>query len=169
MALITNNKLKKEIEKYNKRFLKFYLAKNKYKLKKYKYKEVLYTLPYLAFVINRVYVDDHKSLYDLLNNGQITDTFYNFYFLESTQHAFYDLQHAEFNIEEYKNNVLKLFCGFSEKLAEMLCSEFEKVQHGIQKSILSDLICLLMSYFYTYEIIGDFGPNMNKMLQDEAE
>ena len=169
MALITNNKIKQEIKKFNNKFLKFYLDKNKYHLKKYKYREVLYTLPYLAFVINRVYTEDDKSIFELFNTCQITNEFYDFYFLETTQHALYDLHHNEFKIEDFKNGVFKLFNSFSEKLATKFYTEFESIRNQVKKSILANLICLLMSYFYTDDIIGNFGPDINKLISDEKE
>ena len=169
MALITNSMLKEEIKKFNRKFLKSYLSNNNYRLKKYKYQEVLYTLPYLAFVFNRSYMKDAKEVYKLFSVSHITDVFYDFYFLETTQHTLYDLDNNEFKIEEFKKSIFKLFSDFSEKLADMLHQEIEAIRNNIKKSTLTNLICLLMSYFYTDDIIGNFGPDINKLTANEQE
>ena len=169
MALITNNKLKEEIKKFNKKFLNYYLERNKYNIKKYKYREVANTLPYLAFVINRVYKVGDKSIVEIFNTTQITDTFYNFFFSETTQREFNDIAKREFKTDDFKNSLLNLFNDISKKISDLLFKELDVISSTIDKSVLTNMICLTMSYFYTDDIIGDFGPDIDALLSDEIE
>ena len=170
MALITNNKLKNQIiKKYHKKLLKFYFKEHKHKLRKYKYKEVLYTLPYLGFVIHYVYHTDQASTVNAFNNTLITKKFYDFYFADNTQKALIDIASSEFEFKDYQNRLYKLFFEFSDKLADVFWDELQHLAKVEKKPNLTQLIYLLMCYFYTDDIIDDFGPDINKLMSDKKK
>ena len=83
MALRTNREIKKIIvSKFHKKFLKKYLKKNKLKIKNFKYAELLYAMPYVAFVCELIWIKDIKKTYRDFEKSKIVDEMYDFFFKE---------------------------------------------------------------------------------------
>ena len=156
-------------KKFNSCFLKPYVRKHNLKLRNYKYKETLYLVPYFMYLCDYLWIRDPKKTIEMFGNTTIPKVFYDFFFSKTTQQTIYETNGKKFCLDEYENIVNDLFHSVSEDLSQRFWSEFKQFKQFNSRSVLTDLICTLLSYFYTDDIIEDFGPDINKLIVDNDQ
>ena len=164
-----NKILNELVNKYHKPYLKKYLEQNALNISKYPYQEVLYVVPILAFIYNRLWIKNIKGTQKLFNESNLHKIFYDFYFSEDTQNKINEIISLKHGKDIYKEKLLQLFSNIAVKMGKKIYIDFKTMKKMTEIKVLWEFISVLSSYFFTDDLIGEFDKSIDKMLANKYE